>query len=542
MAESYKILGQALAGELADDNLTPIESIVYEVPQNTKVSVSSIDIVNIANTSKTYNLSVVPQADVALAVDDFEYQVPVGTTEKYTWISGSWDKYGYSTDNVTWTINTITGSGFEGLQNAGMSFVHDKWFAIKYDSNINGYLYYYSTDFTTWTQLTMPSTISNFGPWKLPNYVNGRFVTIPTNGDSGATQSTDGITWEPTEFTSSDSKSPIGYINGKYTFLKNASDTYYSSNFQTWTLNQIPTSISNIEVERIVDNGNFLWALADFDYTPGGILYTTDGINWLNTTMPSTAISSITQNAESISYRSMNSSAATTKPISYSDNGTIYVLTNSKLDTMNQSYNQDGYLQVPVLLPPLIVSSTDLMTWSTTEVPVVGTAGPYIPTVYTSEYYDDPLAPTVTSHSVTVEAKGLRKSSNGFVVDFEYIEFINTVDNNMIVKSKSISQRYSNGTWSNEATYTGEYNLNTGIWLGIGFPVIFPIKSTTIYNTVTQEIPLSLSKNYIAFNKTISAKDNDEFIGGITLSAGDQIRIKSADSSISINISGVEIQ
>lgn len=53
--------------------------------------------------------------------------------------------------------------------------------------------------------------------------------------------------------------------------------------------------------------------------------------------------------------------------------------------------------------------------------------------------------------------------------------------------------------------------------------------------------PKSFNKNMAIDNKLISAKTSEEIRGGITLSAGDQIRAYSTSNEVSINVYGVEI-
>jgi hypothetical protein len=50
----------------------------------------------------------------------------------------------------------------------------------------------------------------------------------------------------------------------------------------------------------------------------------------------------------------------------------------------------------------------------------------------------------------------------------------------------------------------------------------------------------SINKNYIAYNKSISPNQIDEIKGGITLSAGDKIKIFSPSSSLIVQVYGVE--
>jgi hypothetical protein len=51
----------------------------------------------------------------------------------------------------------------------------------------------------------------------------------------------------------------------------------------------------------------------------------------------------------------------------------------------------------------------------------------------------------------------------------------------------------------------------------------------------------SLNKHYIIYNKTIASGETHEIKGGVTLSAGDQIRVYSTSNEIITNVYGVEI-
>jgi hypothetical protein len=59
--ENYKILGQELSGQFNGPYL--IETILYEVPENTQCSISTIQITNSSNTDESYSISFVSNSD-----------------------------------------------------------------------------------------------------------------------------------------------------------------------------------------------------------------------------------------------------------------------------------------------------------------------------------------------------------------------------------------------------------------------------------------------------------------------------------------------
>ena len=230
MADTYKVLGQALTGELALDGSTVKETLLYTVPANTQASVSAIEVTSSDVANQTYKVAFVPSAEVDTAVSSVEYTAPVNrfvavaygsniaaySTDGISWIettmpsSAYWNAVtsgggtfvavpylsstaAYSTDGITWTASTIPYFEWSSVTYGGGKFV-----AVAYDSNTGAY----STDGITWIETTMPSSMSNFTDWNSVTYGGGKFVAIAASSSTAA-YSTDGITWTASSMPSS---------------------------------------------------------------------------------------------------------------------------------------------------------------------------------------------------------------------------------------------------------------------------------------------------------------------------------------------------
>jgi hypothetical protein len=422
MTDTYKILGQALTGELALDDSTVKETIVYEVPAETKASVSAIEITNSDTSNQTYKVAFVPSSDVqnstsisydvSLAEGRFVsvgYQLSSYSTDGITWIDGNlsvpegWSEpaYGngkfvtlaiyssslaYSTDGANWTVGTLPYGGWRHI-----IYANEKFVAVSYTPTHAGY----SIDGITWTLTTLPS----FGPNTLYDsvaYGNGVFVS-PAGYSSNFAYSQDGITWAQGDMPSFAEWGEIVYGNGKFICIVPFSQgkTAYSEDGITWEQVNIPNIINWGSPKLVYGNNKFIIV------TSSEAFYSTDGVSWSTSSIPTTAfIASLTYGNGKFMYTTYAGSA---------------------------------------------VHSTDGVTWTLS----VGT----------------------------------------------------------VVSSNSVSYA-----------------------------------EPTVQKTLQQAIPQSLNKHIAIYNKTIASGETHEIKGGVTLSAGDQIRVYSDSSGIITNVYGVEIQ
>ena len=437
MTDTYKVLGQALTGELALDNSTVKETIAYEVPAGTKASVSAIEITNSDTATQTYKVAFVPDSDVDTAIKLIEYpesvmqNVFIATT---TLASAA----AYSTDGLIWNqISMPSGYEFEAIQYGNGKFV-----AFAYDVPV--LVTAYSTDGITWT-LTIEDTI-NFTPY-LVAYGNNTFVGLrsPSGLIAGsAISSTDGITWTesimPTYYWTQ-----LAYGDGKFFALSSIAGVgAYSTDGITWTQTDLPAL--NISWRSMTYGSGKFVVVGD----SGQSIYSTDGINWSISMMPS--------------YQDWTQ-------LTYGD---------GKFVALASTASVGAY-------------STDGITWTQTSIP---------------GYAYNPFS-------------GLVHANGKFVAVISRLIWPPQ-------PSKAISSTDGIFWIESEMAYSDSWSsLSSGV---VNQLQLFP-----------QQIPQSLNKHIAIYNKTIAPGETHEIKGGITLSAGDQIRVYSDSAEIITNVYGVEI-
>ena len=146
---------------------------------------------------------------------------------KYVGITNLYSIVMYSTDGLTWTVGTISGTSRNWNS---VCYGNDKFVAVARDSNY----FAYSTDGITWTEGTISDTDRD---WWSVCYGNDKFVAVARNSNYFA-YSTDGINW--TEGTISDSTrswQSVCYGNGKFVAVASNNSNYfaYSTDGINWT-------------------------------------------------------------------------------------------------------------------------------------------------------------------------------------------------------------------------------------------------------------------------------------------------------------------
>ena len=415
MTDTYKVLGQAITGELALDDLTTKEVVVYQVPASTQASVSSITITNSDTSSRSYRLSFVKSNEIYSNPQNVDYGL-----KKFVAVGSYSNQAAYSTDGINWTGSSLPSESIWDSLAYG-----DGKFVVVSKAN-NSRKAAYSTDGITWTVSTLPATGAF---WESVTYGNGKFVAI-AYGSSAAAYSTDGI---------------------------------------TWTASTLPASRNWIEIEY--GAGKFVAAVEDSD----NWAYSTDGINW----------------TEFIS-----------------------------------SYTLPGYLQfangkfIAVNLYGFnIGTSIDGITWTTHTIP--------FRELWTGITYGAGKFLLVSAGSTTAY------STDGITWTLGAILPLPTDGHNWREPSYGVDKFIVLG-YATENAYSTD-----GITWTLG-PANNFVCNKVIYGG-TEVINNSLNKHYIIYNKEILSAETHEIKGGVTLSAGDQIRVYSASTEIITNVYGVEI-
>ncbi len=425
MTDTYKVLGQALTGDLALDGTTIKETVVYEVPAGTKASVSAIEITNSDTASQTYKIAFVPNADVSTAITSIGYESGV---IQNIFIATRFAASGaYSIDGINWTQLALPEERSWYL----VTFADGKFVAFAFGS----YEAAYSIDGLTWSLTTQLS----YDTVDLVAYGDGKFIVMRSDPNAAFYDySTDGINWLSTTnpLPGYFYKRALTYGNDKFVLIGNSNSAAYSTDGITWTLTTIPGN-EVYWLSTTYGNNKFV-VVGDSN----SAVYSTDGITWAASTLPSNQYWS---------------------SVTYGEGKFVAVALNS--DTA--AYSTDG------------------ITWTASTLPSVR-----------------------SWNSVTYG------------------------DGKFIVVSGFGSAAYSSDgiTWA-------EITLPGGVgWTSVSSGYV----DTT--QTLQQSIPQSLNKHIAIYNKSIASGETHEIKGGVTLSAGDQIRVYSTSNEIITNVYGVEIE
>ncbi len=199
----------------------------------------------------------------------------------------------YSYDGMTW--NTAT-TPVDGILRS-IVYGNNKFVAVGYYGNSTvGYSSrcIYSTNGITWTKATIPVDAE----WRSVTYGAGKFVAIANNSNYAA-YSTDGITWTQSTLPASDYWHAIAYSgSGKFVVTggQTSKAVAYSTDGITWTQLTLPFSLVTQWNSIAYGNGKFV-AVGGSGGPSNGILsqcmYSTDGINWNISDIPSAVWMSI---------------------------------------------------------------------------------------------------------------------------------------------------------------------------------------------------------------------------------------------------------
>lgn len=270
MTTDYKILAQVELGELALDNSTVKEQLVYEVPSNTQFTNSSTSIVNTGNSTETYSVAVVPNSDKSTAVTNITYALPI-VDNYFVGVNRLNNKSFYSQNGQDWTESTTLGSTSGG--DWFVAYGNDKYVAIPAGSTVA----YYSNDGISWTQTNLPD-------WTFAYHVvygNGRFIA--TVGQTDIIYSDNGINWTRVDVGFYTNTNGLTFGGGKFVAVGNSGvGIRYSTDGLSWTQSLLPSNI--VQLNQGENNwmnvayGNGKYVVTPFIGSSG--IYSTDFVTW----------------------------------------------------------------------------------------------------------------------------------------------------------------------------------------------------------------------------------------------------------------------
>jgi hypothetical protein len=443
MTDTYKVLGQALTGELALDNSTVKETIVYEVPAGTKASVSAIEITNSDVASQTYKVAFVPSADAD-----------------------------YATTNINYSVSSIIDVPFVGVGNAVSSM------------STNQALY--SLDGIDWSFVTLPSNEI----WSKVAYGNGKFVALANRSEfsyssSIAAISSDGVSWTQATIPAGNYSS-IVYGSEKFVAITSNGKIYYSEDGLSWSSGP---EYSMVSFKYMIHaNGKFVIVGGDGMYSSNKVWYSSNGVSWSESTLPNNGSHSAPVYGDGkflVFYQGMMDGR-----VQYSTDLLSWQDVSSPQRTISNSLYVDGKFIILAPGSSSYYSSTDGITWTASTVPW------------------DSMA----------EFRSFSYGNGKFmVVTNSFTTYYHSVD----------GVSWNSGTLPFNMSFPGISNLS--------------LSSVQSVSSLQEIVPQSLNKHLAIYNKSIASGETHEIKGGVTLSAGDQIRVYSDSAEIITNVYGVEI-
>jgi hypothetical protein len=448
MTDTYKILGQALTGELALDGTTVKETLVYEVPAGTKASVSAIEITNSDSTSKTYKVAFVPFSD----------------TES-------------TTSSVTQLVETEANNN------------------IFIASPESGDQFYKSSDGINWSEFRLPFA-SGYYSYSTIGEGNGKFLAFSEYGGSAGLSSTDGTTWTSFSTPEYTYAKKVSYGNGVYIVLSNSNNYLYSVDGINWTsMSSMPLSPWFISY----GNGRFVILTPGSSSNPKAA-YSTNGIDWTVTDPGAYYWSNLTYGSGKFvaiaeNYPMVGLSSA----ISYSEDAVTWTKVTPPINgVIRKIAYGNGKFVILQAADNNVMTSTDGITWTSAF------------STLSSQLFNSYLY------------EGISYANGKFA---------------MINNGNAILYSTDAITW----TY-GEVN---GLWIGdtvVPESNFLDIVSRDFTESIASDVLYtSLNKHIAIYNKIIAPGETHEIKGGVTLSAGDQIRVYSDSNEIITNVYGVEI-
>lgn len=482
MSENYKVLGQVLTGQKALDNTTVKDTIVYTVPAGKQASVSAIEVTNSDTQSKSYSLSFVKSEDVSSST----LSVPYTTVEpRYRFYGYAYESsftgkpsiYMYSEDGITFTLSENYGFGY------GVAPVKVGNYLVNgYNTSSNNIIAVSTDGFSVSNSITPKE--SQYSDIVKTLSFNNKLIIIKSirNYTSGY-------------WTNGNSE----YVPGKWNYSIKIDE--YNSDLSNLTLESTRTIPGVMFLNALVQN-NKIHMFVDYgvdrsEYGDNLSVYQTASSSDLNSWM-----------YQSFGYgRVFDIYDYKNKFILKVNNSSYYIVNNIE-DRDLTFIGSDSYFSTLGVNSPRVNSVNNNI--------IVG-AGWGQQILFSN---NDGL--TYTLYSVPNYFYGSHAQKWGYI------------------EGKYVGMFWANGfsvTTTDFITYTLVNTARAGYVWNDGYTIQLGTK-----NVIRQDVvPFSMNKQKAIYNKQILPGESHEIKGGVTLSAGDQIRIYSQSNAIIANIYGVEL-
>ena len=351
------------------------------------------------------------------------------------------------------------------------------------------------------------------------NYSEGFKLFVASGTGSNIKYSSDGVSWVTTSGPPTNS---IAYGAGK--FVAAGSSWSYSTNGTSWTEVARPSNFTNSSNHPVVyGDGKFVAAIS---YGSAGA-YSTDGITWTQTAMPATKAWDALAYGDGkfVALGGENSQAA------YSTDGVSWA-SSSSVGTngswISVVYGDGKFVAVSLSMFQTAAYSTDGITWTQITLPNPGQSG--LGAQYLSIAHGNDMFVAISNKYGQAYSAF---STDG--VDW-FSAYLGTGSWSSITYGDNKFVAVSGDGRSAISTDGVNWTINQGDVAYLS-EVAYGDSLEDLQATV---LNLSSSQTIVP-TRSIAPNAVDEIVGGITLSAGDQVRVFSESSDLVVQVYGVEI-
>jgi hypothetical protein len=322
--------------------------------------------------------------------------------------------------------------------------------------------------------------------------------------------STDGVAWTEFNLPGSPSWNSVAYGNDKFVAVAPyTSSSAHSTDGITWTQSTLP--FYGIWFSVTYGDGKFVTVSA----YPRTAAYSTDGIAWTQTTTTATNWRSVTYGGGK--FVAVGDSSTAT----YSTDGITWTETMLPMGPMYWTSVAfgDGKFVAIAYGSGQSAHSTDGITWTQTDMPSN--------TLWNSVAYGNGSFVATSNYQIAYSTNGGASWNSTYSMAGNSTSVTYGNDKFVVVTRFSSSAAYS----TDGVTWTTMSLPRYGTRVSVNFVGAPGFSKKKI-----------LSSQIIIPNRSIEPNVVDEIVGGITLSAGDQIRIYSESPDLIAQVYGVEIE